>query len=34
MNNTACGDHAVLAKTLRDMDAEIVALEGKLSKAR
>ena len=34
MNNTTCGDHAVLAETLSDMDAEITALEAKLSKAR
>jgi type I restriction enzyme S subunit len=28
------GDHAAIAKILSDMDAEIAALEGKLSKAR
>ena len=34
MNNTACGDHAVFAETLRNIDSEVAALEGKLSEAR
>ena len=32
--HTDGGDRAAIAETLSDMDAEISALEGKLSKAR